>query len=198
MRRLRALIGMPVVVRGRRIGRVVQAELSDDLTRLEGVWADAGFRGTRFIASDCLEILGSVAVIADDCGVRRPCRSGSLFRRAVGTNGRRLGAVTGAEVDELTFLVGALELTGGLWDDLLRGRVRIEKFTVNRENGDVIADVAEREATEYEERHDERADRGRADRRLSGGCLRRSKLADCEANEPADEEDRPVDFRKDR
>ena len=37
MRKIRALIGMPVVVGNRRVGRVIQAELSEDLTRLDGL-----------------------------------------------------------------------------------------------------------------------------------------------------------------
>ena len=70
MRKIRALIGMPVVVGNRRVGRVIQAELSEDLTRLDGLWMDAGLRGTRFIPSEQLEMLGRVAVMADDMGRR--------------------------------------------------------------------------------------------------------------------------------
>ena len=58
MRKLRALIGLPVVVNNHRIGRVVQAELSTDLTQLLGVWIDAGLLGTRFIPADSLGMLG--------------------------------------------------------------------------------------------------------------------------------------------
>ena len=145
MRKIRALIGLPVIVNDQRIGRVVQTELSEDLTQLTGVWIASGFFGTRFISADRLGMIGTVAVSSDDSGVRRRCKTPSLFRRAVGTDGSRLGAITGAEIDELSFRIEALELTCGLWDDLFTGRRRIRRFTLNRETGDVIIEVSETE-----------------------------------------------------
>lgn len=199
MRKIRVLIGMPVVVNNRRVGRVVQAELSEDLRQLDGLWIDAGLRGTRYLPSDNLEMLGQVAVMADDVGRRKRCRSAPLFRRAVGTDGRRLGAVTGAEIDELSFRVEALELSCGLWDDLLYGRARIRKFTLNRENGSVVIDLTEteKEETNNEERHDEGADYRRADRRFRGDDVRRDELAGRQANEPAGQEDRSLAGQQD-
>ena len=62
MRSIRSMIGMPVVVENRRLGRVIQIALSDDLTRAEGVWVDAGLRGTRYISTDSVRLIGSVAI----------------------------------------------------------------------------------------------------------------------------------------
>ncbi len=199
MRKIRALIGMPVVVNNRRVGRVVQAELSDDLSRLDGLWMDAGLRGTRFIPAEHLGMLGQVAVMADDAGRRGRMRAQPLFRRAVGTDGRRLGAVTGAEIDELTFGVRSLELSRGLWEDLSRGRDRICSFTLDRENGDVVVDVSEteKEGADDEERHDEGADHGRRDRRLGGDDVRHHELAERQEDEPAVQEDGALDRRQD-
>ena len=70
MRKIRSLVGMPVIVGNRKTGRVIQAELSDDLSQLVGIWIDAGIRGTRFIPIESLAMLGKVAVIADDSGKR--------------------------------------------------------------------------------------------------------------------------------
>ena len=197
MRKIRALIGMPVVVGNRRVGRVIQAELSEDLTRLDGLWMDAGLRGTRFIPSEQLEMLGRVAVMADDMGRRGRMRAEPLFRRAIGTDGRRLGAVTGAE---LTFSVRALELSRGLWEDLARGRDRIRTFTLNRENGDVVVDVAEseKEGLDDEERNGEGPDHGRRDRRLGGDDVRHHELAERQEDEPAVQKDGPLDRGQDR
>lgn len=194
MRKLRALIGLPVVVNNHRIGRVVQAELSTDLTQLLGVWIDAGLLGTRFIPADSLGMLGQVAVMADDCGKRRHCKTPPLFRRAVGTDGSRIGAITGAEIDELSFRVEALELTCGLWDDLLSGRMRISRFTLNRETGDVIVDAAENEKEEddHEERYDEGSDYRRGNRRFGSHDVRHHELAVCQRAESADEKDRSL------
>lgn len=200
MRKIRALIGMPVVVGNRRVGRVIQAELSEDLTRLDGLWMDAGLRGTRFIPSEQLEMLGRVAVMADDMGRRGRMRAEPLFRRAIGTDGRRLGAVTGAEVDELTFSVRALELSRGLWEDLARGRDRIRTFTLNRENGDVVVDVAEseKEGLDDEERNGKGPDHGCRDRRLGGDDVRHHELAERQEDEPAVQKDGPLDRGQDR
>jgi len=200
MRKIRVLIGMPVVVKNRRIGRVVQAELSDDLTRLNGLWIDAGLHGTRFIPSESLGILGQVAVMADDSGKRGHCKAKPLFRRAVATDGRRLGAITGAEIDELSFCVAFLELSFSLWDDLLSGRRRVSRFTLNRENGDVIIDAAEyeKEGEHYEERYDEGSDHRRCDRRLSSHDVWRHELAERADDESEDEEDRSLDCKQDR
>ena len=52
MRKIRNLIGMPVICRRQKIGRLVQAELSPDLTRLEGIWVDSGLKGTRYIPAE--------------------------------------------------------------------------------------------------------------------------------------------------
>ena len=199
MRKIRALIGLPVVVGNRKVGRVIQAELSPDLTRLRGLWMDAGLRGTRFLPSEGLEMLGSVAVLADDMGRRGRMRAEPLFRRAVGTDGRRLGAVTGAEIDELTFSVRALELSRGLWDDLARGRERVRTFTLNRENGDVVVDAAESEKEGWsdEERNDEGPDHGRRDRRIGGDDVRHHELAKRQEDEPAVQKDGTLDRGQD-
>ena len=75
----------------------------------------------------------------------------------------------------------------GFWDDLLFGRARVRRFTLNRESGDVLVDVAEteREGEIDEERNDEGPDHRRADRRNGGDGLRNHELAVGEEDEPA-------------
>lgn len=138
MIKMRNLTGMPVVMDGRKIGRLIQAELSQDLRRLRCIWIDAGIKGMRCIPSENLEMIGSKAVTADSAGIRSRCRAALPLLRAVSTDGRRLGAVTGAEIDELTFAVQALEISGGLWDDLYRGRRRIAASCIHLQGNDVI------------------------------------------------------------
>ncbi len=180
MCKVRALIGMPVVCEDRRIGRVLQADLSDDLGQLSGLWISRGLRGARYIPSESLQMLGSVAVLTDSPGVRRRARMRPLFRRAVSTDGARLGAVTGAEVDELSFRVVSLELSSGLWDDLANGRRRVTRYVVNRDRSVVILDPTETEmeAEDDEGRYDEGTADRHADRRLGGDDIRRDELAD--------------------
>lgn len=191
MRNVRQMVGMPVVCEGRRYGRVLRTQLSDDLSRLEGIWVGAGLRGTRFIPAERLECLGDVAVMADGAGTRRRMTPSPLPMRAVSSDGRRLGAITGAELDALSFQVTALELSAGVWDDLAQGRRRVTRYAVNRTRGEVVIDPAEyeTEATEHEEWHGEGPDHGHADRRIGGDDLRRDELADREEVEPDGEED---------
>lgn len=145
MRDIRALIGLPVIVNGKRAGRVIQAEISDDLTEMTGLWISSCFFGTRFISADCLGTLGNVSIIADQSGERKRCRMSALFRRAIGSDGSRWGAVVGARIDELSFHIDALEISYGLWDDLVTGRRYIRRFSLNQDNRDVIIDVSEME-----------------------------------------------------
>ena len=196
MRKVRALIGMPVVCEDRRIGRVLQADLADDLGQLEGLWISRGLRGARYIPAESLRLLGQVAVLTDSPGARRRARMRPLFRRAVSTDGARLGAVTDAEVDELSFRVVALELSAGLWDDLAHGRGRVTRYVVNRERNVVIIDPTETEmeADTCEGRHDEGPVDGHGDRRHSGDDLRRDELADGAAVEPQGQADGQLDL----
>ena len=180
MRKVRAMIGLPVICGHRRLGRVMQADIAADLERLEGVWVGGGLLGTRYIPAEQLEMIGEVAVISDGPGMRRKLEGQPLFRRAVSTDGRRLGAITGAEIDEISFAVTALELSAGLWDDLSGRRRRVLRYTVNRETGVVIVDPAgqDKEAEGYAGRHDEGTDHRDADRRIGGHDLRRDELED--------------------
>ena len=136
MRKLRNLIGMPVILHRQKIGRLIQADLSDDLKRMEGIWVDSGLKGTRYIPSEHLGMIGEMAVLTDSRGTRRRARAQSLLRRAVSTDGSRLGAIVGAEVDEISFLVCALELTRGFWDDLWYGRLRVDDY--NAQGAEII------------------------------------------------------------
>lgn len=149
MRKIRNLIGMPVISGGRKVGRLLAADLSDDLKQLEGIWADCGFKGTRYIPSESLSMIGEMAVFTDNLGRRQRITSEPLLRRAVSTDGRRLGAIVGAEIDEVSFLVRALEMTNGFWDDLLSARRRVEAFSAEPAANEVIvldsADHSERE-----------------------------------------------------
>ena len=198
MRKLRSLTGMNVVCDSRRIGRLLQAELTADLRQLAGIWVGAGLLGTRFIPAERLEMLGQVAVMADGSGKRMRMRTKPLLKRAVSTDGRRMGAITGAEIDELSFAVGALELSAGLWDDLAHHRQRVTRYSVNPDNGEVIIEPAEatREEGAHEGRIDEGPDHRDADRRIGGHGVRRHELADGEAVEPTGEADGQLDLRQ--
>ena len=138
MRKLRNLTGIPVICNRKKIGRVIQAQLSDDLSALEGIWVDCALRGTRYIAAEHIGTIGEVAIIADHRGKRRRMNARSMIYRAVSTDGRRIGAITGAEIDEVSLMVNALELSRGFWDDIYNGRSIIRKYSVNAEAGETV------------------------------------------------------------
>jgi uncharacterized protein YrrD len=135
---MRSLRGMSVVIEARPVGRVVQILLSDDLRRVEGIWIDAGFKGVRFIDAERISVIGSRAIIADDTGERVRLKPNPLFLRAVSTAGRRLGAVVGAEIDEVSLTVTSLILSLGYLEDLTRGEVRIGDYAYDAENRRVV------------------------------------------------------------
>ena len=196
MKTIRSMIGMPVVCNNRRVGRMVRAELENNLTRLKGIWVSAGFRGARWLPVESLQLIGRVAILSDSPGTRRRMRFAPLFRRATGTDGARLGAITGAEIDEMSFAVTALELSRGFWDDLMTRRLRVHHFTANRETGEIIIDPAEleKEGLIHEGRHGQGTDHGDADRLGGGDDVRRHELADRAQVEPGGQKDRQLDL----
>ena len=148
MKNTRSLFSLPVICSGKKAGRVVQVRVSDDLKRLEGLWIDSGLRGTRFIPADNICRLGDVAIIVDAPGTRGRCDQSPLFLRALTTDGRRIGAISGAEVNETTFRVEALELTKGIWEDVLHGRECVRRFTARPASGAVIVHSPETDRRE--------------------------------------------------
>ena len=138
MRKLRNLTGMPVICNRKKIGRVIQAQLSNDLSALDGIWIDAALRGTRYIPAEHIGTVGEVAVIADQRGKRKKMNSHKPVYRAVSTDGQRLGAITGAEIDEVSLMVCALELSRGFWDDIYSGRLMIRHYSVDADSAQTV------------------------------------------------------------
>ena len=137
MRSIRSMIGLPVLMEGKPIGHLVDVELDEELKRMTGLYLDGGLSGTRRVAKEQVKLLGQVSVMVADKGQRARPKEARL-RRALTTDGSRVGAVTGALINERTQGVEALELTRGYLDDLMRGRQWIFRYAVNRTSGDVL------------------------------------------------------------
>ena len=145
MRTLRGIVGMPVVLDGQCIGRVLWAEPDEKLREIRAIWFSGHCIGARRIGRDAIDRIGSVAIIARSRGVRAKIHARPLFRRAVSTDGARLGAVVDAEIDD-ALQIRALWLSSGYPDDLLGGRIRIEQYSVP--TGDaVLIPMGEEEKT---------------------------------------------------
>lgn len=138
MKNTNALGGMPVVCDGVRLGRVFSVQLTPDLTKMAGLHVDCGLRGRRYIPAERVRVLGEVAVLVDGGpSGARPAEQ-TLPRRALTPEGARLGAITGAWIDEETRAVESLELSRGYWEDLFLGRVRVRSYHVQKDGGEVV------------------------------------------------------------
>ena len=134
---MKALLGKPVLLGGKAVGHVAEVELDEALTRMTALYVDGGLSGTRRIAGEQVHLLGEVSVLVTDTG-RRGRPKEAKMRRARLHDGRRIGAVTGALLDEETFEVRALELTRGYLDDMFSGRQWFFHYAVNPVNGEVL------------------------------------------------------------
>ena len=162
MKGVKAFVGMPVILAGKRVGHVACLTLDEGLTRVTGLRVARGLRGNRFISAGSVSLLGDVAVLVADQGVRPGGERGLNLRRATTTDGQILGAITGALIDERTLQVTALELSSGWWDDLARGRRYVYGWTASSGENVILECDGER-GNEREERNVYRRDHGRAD-----------------------------------
>jgi len=144
MKSARTLIGLPVIMDSRELGRVSAVEPDDGLRALRGIYFSCGLAGTKFVDRSELDLIGDVAVLVHGTGKRSQPPASALPRRALSPDGNRLGAVTDAIIDEETFAIPMLELSGGYFDDLTEGRARVSTFSVTQ-NGDVVIETAEGE-----------------------------------------------------
>lgn len=134
---IRALIGLPVLLGDKTIGHLVDVELDEALGKMTGIISDGGLSGTRRIPAREIILLGEVSVLASGKG--HPARlKEQVLRRVLLPDGCRVGAVTGAMLDERTKNVTALELSRGYFEDLTCGRQWIFRYAVNPGSGDVL------------------------------------------------------------
>ena len=137
MKRVSKVTGQPSVLQGtgRRLGLVERVLLSADgqdcaglLLRLRGP-----LRRKRFVPFGSVALWGEVAV-----AVRRAEKVPPALRRqedirglaAWATAGERLGWVTDAFLDESSGRIRLLEVSQGIVDDFLRGRIHVRDFTM--------------------------------------------------------------------
>ncbi len=159
MKGVKAFVGMPVILGGKRIGHVACLTLDESLTRVTGLRIARGLRGNRFVPAGYVSLLGDVAVLVTNEGVRPSGERGLNLRRATTTDGQILGAITGAMIDERTLKVAALELTSGWWDDLARGRRHVYGWTASQ-GENVILESDGEGGSEHEKRNVYGDDRG--------------------------------------
>lgn len=134
---VRSMVGLAVLLEGRRLGRVADVELDDSLTRMTGLFVDSGLGGIRRIDNRQVQLLGRVSVMVSGRGKRCP-RPDPALRRALLSDGSRVGAITGAMINSQTRKVEALELSASYLEDILWGRRWIFRYAVRKDGADIL------------------------------------------------------------
>lgn len=138
MKPISSLVGMPVLLRGKHMGRVARALLTSGGDKLAGLVVDTGLRGRRYVEEQHITLLGDVAVLVETQGTRGDGGPEPPLRRALSTSGERLGYVADAMLNEHTHEIVALSVSKGYIDELFGGRQLAERFTINQQTGDVV------------------------------------------------------------
>lgn len=128
--RLNCVLGLPVILRGRMVGRVERAVVEPDGRRLRGLTIRRGLGGAKWVEARDVAVLGEVSVIVDDEPSRLPHDADFSLRMVKDTAGMTLGWVTDVFLNPETFHVTGLELTLGLMEELLGGRLIARSWTV--------------------------------------------------------------------
>ncbi|MDO4739473.1 MAG: hypothetical protein Q4A66_02290 [Eubacteriales bacterium] len=142
MKNTNYLNGMPVVCNGARIARVLSVQLTPDLSRMAGLHVDRGLGGRRYIPAERVRLMGELAVLVEP-GYAKNDAPPALPRLALSPDGAHIGCITGAWLEETGYGVESLELSGGILQDLFTGRMRVRRYHVQKEKGEVIIDEEE-------------------------------------------------------
>lgn len=136
--RLNGILGLPVILRGRMIGRVERGVVTSDGRSLRGLTVRRGLGGAKWIESGHIVVLGEVSVIVDNEPTRLPRDAGFDLGTVKDTGGMPLGWVTDVFLHPVTYRVTGLELTLGLMEELLGGRLIARTWTVTPGTGQVL------------------------------------------------------------
>ncbi len=128
--RLGQVIGLPVVLHGRMIGRVEQTWLTEDGRHLRGLVMRRGLGAARWSPWEDVLALGEVSVILRREPGKPPKGGGDGLHAVKDTGGMNLGRVTDVYVSRVTGRVTALEISLGLIEELTCGRVVARTFAV--------------------------------------------------------------------
>lgn len=136
--RLNGALGLPVILRGRMIGRVERAVVTTDGRGLRGLTIRWGLGGAKWVEARHIVVLGEVSVVIDELPARLPRDADFSLRMVKDTGGMTLGWVTDVFLNPATLRVTGLELTLGLMEELLGGRLIARSWTVVPGTGQVL------------------------------------------------------------
>lgn len=134
--RLGRVLGLPVILGERCVGHVERAALDGEGRYLKGLMLRRGLGGARWVPREGVGVLGDVSVVLKMPPCRPPRDADFSLRSVKDESGLTLGRVTDAWLRPETLEITALEVTLGPVEDLLRGRLRVQEWTVQPgENG---------------------------------------------------------------
>lgn len=136
--RLACVLGLPVVLRGRMVGRVERAVVTADGRSLRGLTVRRGLGGAKWVEARRILVLGEVSVVIDDVPERLPRDADFSLRTVKDTGGMTLGWVTDVLLNPVTYRVTGLELTLGIVEELMGGRLIARSWAVVPGTGQVL------------------------------------------------------------
>lgn len=136
MIRLAGVVGLPVALEGRMVGRVEQTVLSPDGHRLRGLVLRHGLSGARWAGAESIDVLGRVAVVLRRKPGKLPPHADFLLTSVKDSAGLNLGRVTDVYINPDTLRVTALEISLGLVEDISLGRMMARSYVVRPAPGE--------------------------------------------------------------
>lgn len=136
--RLNGVLGLPVILRGRMVGRVERAVVTADGRSLRGLTIRRGLGGAKWVDTHHIAVLGEVSVVIGEGPARLPRDADFSLRTVKDTGGMTLGWVTDVLLNPATYRVTGLELSLGLVEELMGGRLIARSWTVVPGTGQVL------------------------------------------------------------
>ncbi|MBQ2954700.1 MAG: hypothetical protein IJE07_14310 [Clostridia bacterium] len=128
--RLNRVLGLPAILGEKRVGHVERVGLNPQARQLQGVVIRHGLGGAKWAPRQSVAVLGDVSLVLREAPGRLPPEEPAPPRRVTDGSGLTLGRVTDAWICPDTMEITALEVTLGLCEDLLRGRLRLREWAV--------------------------------------------------------------------
>lgn len=128
--RLNRVVGLPAILGEKRMGHVERTALTPQARQLQGLVIRRGLGGARWVSRENVAVLGDVSLVLKEAPGPLPRQIAAAATRVTDGSGLTLGRVTDAWIRPDTLEVTALEITLGLCEDLLRGRLRLRQWAV--------------------------------------------------------------------
>lgn len=132
------MIGLPVVLGDREVGRVERAVPDADVRALGGLVVRRGIGGAKWVTADAIELVGQRCVMVRMRPSHAPKEDAARSTAALNTSGERLGEVTDALMRGDTLRVIALEVSRGPLYRIMGDSAYASSYAARRESQAVV------------------------------------------------------------